>query len=362
MNYSIYNEFLAILEWSHVIYLFIMWVGALSALYMIFKTRFNPTQSKTTLFFILLAVSMTYLMGVYPIGWNTAGDRQNYGSIFEHIQYYGITDNNISVAEQGYLYFNSFVGKFLNTEQYFILVAAIYVLNYSIAIWRMVRRNSYWMLLACVISMGFVSYNVNVLRAGLAISFVFLAISLYPSKIKMLICGIIAISLHRSTMIPAVMMFVSLFFNKTKLFYYLWFLSIIVSAVGGDFFNSIFASFTEDNRSEYLTRARMSDYNVGFRIDFLIYSLIPLLIGYFYIYRKRFNDNLYQFIYNTYILTNIFWILVIRANYSDRFAYLSWFMIPVLLTYPLLKTRFLPNQNIWITAILVGELIFYNLI
>lgn len=87
-----------------------------------------------------------------------------------------------------------------------------------------------------------------------------------------------------------------------------------------------------------------------------------MLVGWYYIYRKKFNDRFYTLIYNSYLLTNIFWILVIRANFSDRFAYLSWFLIPFLLVYPLLKQKLDLKEGIWLGTILLAENIFRLLV
>ena len=46
-----------------------------------------------------------------------------------------------------------------------------------------------------------------------------------------------------------------------------------------------------------------------------------------------------------YILVNAFWLLVIRIPYTDRFAYLSWFLIPFILIYPLSLDKVFKNQN-----------------
>ena len=54
-----------------------------------------------------------------------------------------------------------------------------------------------------------------------------------------------------------------------------------------------------------------------------------------------FNDFVFNVIANTYILANSFWIMVIRASYSNRFAYLSWFLYPLVFAYPLSR------MNIW---------------
>ena len=82
-------------------------------------------------------------------------------------------------------------------------------------------------------------------------------------------------------------------------------------------------------------------YKSGFRFDFIIYSLIPALLAYYYIYKKKVKDSFYTNIINSYLIANGLWILVIRANFSDRFGYLSWIFIPLLLLYPAL------NYKIW---------------
>jgi hypothetical protein len=46
------------------------------------------------------------------------------------------------------------------------------------------------------------------------------------------------------------------------------------------------------------------------------------------------SDPLYARLVNTYLLTNGLWVLVIHASFSNRFAYLSWFMMPWILLYP----------------------------
>jgi hypothetical protein len=97
----------------------------------------------------------------------------------------------------------------------------------------------------------------------------------------------------------------------------------------------------DDNRmSSYLSQDESSAlvrYKVGFRWDFVLYSLIPIAAGWYYIVKQKFDDHLYKSIYSAYILANSFWLLVIRAPFSDRFAYLSWFLMPLILAYPVIK-------------------------
>lgn len=46
---------------------------------------------------------------------------------------------------------------------------------------------------------------------------------------------------------------------------------------------------------------------------------------------------MYKTILNLYLCTNAVWCLCMYASYCNRIAYLSWFMYPIVLIYPLLK-------------------------
>ena len=61
-----------------------------------------------------------------------------------------------------------------------------------------------------------------------------------------------------------------------------------------------------------------------------------------------------------YILANTFWILVIRANFSDRFAYLSWFIYSAVLIYPLVTNpKIVQNSSKWVSLIILGLTLFF---
>ena len=76
----------------------------------------------------------------------------------------------------------------------------------------------------------------------------------------------------------------------------------------------------------------------GFRWDFLLYSSMPIIMGWYIIFKRRIKvDFNYILLLGVYIYSNAFWVMVIRASFSNRFAYLSWFIYPLVLAYPLLK-------------------------
>jgi hypothetical protein len=148
---------------------------------------------------------------------------------------------------------------------------------------------------------------------------------------------------------------------KVKYFFYLWIILIPLSLASGGFWEQLFADFGSGNdRLTYLTdeveKERFS--GSGFRFDFLIFSALPVAFGYYYVYKKKIFDKVYITILSIYLFSNSFWILVIRANFSNRFAYLSWFLMGIVIIYPLLKIHFLKKQHKKIGFILLAYFAF----
>ena len=97
---------------------------------------------------------------------------------------------------------------------------------------------------------------------------------------------------------------------------------------------------TDETGQEYLTTTDGSGFGGagGFRIDFLLYSAAPIFLGYKIIIKDRLSvSKMYKTIFNMYLCTNAVWCLCMYASYCNRIAYLSWFMYPIVLIYPLLK-------------------------
>ena len=107
--------------------------------------------------------------------------------------------------------------------------------------------------------------------------------------------------------------------------------------------------FGEEERLEgYFTDIGKFDEEfsaVGFRWDFVLYSASGVFAGWYFIIKRKYEDPFYRHLFNLYLVVNSFWILVIRANYSNRFAYLSWFMLAIIIMYPMLKLQFFNKQH-----------------
>lgn len=349
------EEYLAwgkIIGWSVTGLGIIMTVAALSA------SVFSPRKDRTFPIAILVGIAFVVLLGGLPIPWNTWSDRDIYAMRFLEMTSQSIFD--FSGKDTGFYYLNYILSRFLDVKGFFFALAALYVGNYLVAVKRCVNGDALWLLAACLLSMGFTSYGVNTMRAGLALSIVVMGLTFYRSWVKMGLLFALALTIHFSTAIPIAMIVASKLYNNSKLYFILWCLSVVVSFGAGEYFNHLFQGLSDDGRTGYLAGYDNTyGYKTGFRIDFIIYSFVPMLIGYYYIFKRGFRNTFYSLLFNSYILANIFWVLVIRANFSDRFAYLSWFMIPFVLVYPLLaESRVVRRPGVWLGAIFAGETIF----
>lgn len=246
----------------------------------------------------------------------------------------------------------------VSVNGWFTGIAFLYIIPMLLACKRwFYERNVYLAILFVFSAFSFFAYGVNGLRNGVACSFVIWAMSLYPKSVKNKILAFclcfVGFFIHKSIALPIICFLVSYYIiKKFQWALALWLFSIILSLALG----STVASFLEpllgfDQRfSEYLSAGSDMDImqgfsHIGFRWDFLLYSCMPILLGYYIILKRKIEDRIYIILLNTYILANAFWIIVINASFSNRFAYLSWFMFPIVLAYPLLRLSIWEDQG-----------------
>ena len=104
---------------------------------------------------------------------------------------------------------------------------------------------------------------------------------------------------------------------------------------------------------------------MGFRIDFILYSFVPILVGWIAVLKKRIESRVYLFILNIYTFINGIWLLCIYATFTNRIAYLSWGLYPILLIYPFLKEDWGDGQYKifkWVAYGHLGFTLFMNLV
>lgn len=258
----------------------------------------------------------------------------------------------IPETQEGDWIFNTFMywcSQSLDNHAFFTIVEAGYIFFALWGITRIFGNNTWGAFLFFIGAFSFFSYGTNGIRNGLACSVVILAFSFLMAdkpweKIVGLLWCWLAIGIHKSALLPCAAMIFSLFVKNPKFSVGLWIFSVALFLVAGNAIGEMFASLGFDDRmANYMNDAEeyAKHEKSGFRPDFLIYSAMPIWLGYEVLIKRKIVSKYFPVLFNTYIYANSFWVMVMGVSYSNRFAYLSWFMYPIVLAYPCLKL------NVW---------------
>ncbi|WP_430813435.1 EpsG family protein [Carboxylicivirga sp. RSCT41] len=301
--------------------------------YEVRSRRFNLAA----VFFVFILLLL--YMGLRPISGYYFGDMLTYARNFETLTSGGF----VREKDLGFSLLFKFSSMIMSVEWFFLLCAFLYILPLYIAVRRWHHDYAFLAFLALIGSFSFWGYGTNGIRAGLASSFFICALS-YRKNIPVMIGWLIlSLSFHKSMILPILAFALTFIYNKPKTYLLGWFVAIVLSASMGSFWENLFMGLglSDDRFSNYLSNTEnLHQFSrTGFRWDFLLYSSVAVVVGYLYIAKFKFKDKFYHQLYNTYVICNAFWIMVIRVAFSNRFAYLSWFMMALVIVYPLLKHK-----------------------
>lgn len=296
-------------------------------------------------FALILCIVFSIWLGYRPPTYEF-GDTGNYAYVFYMLKN-GELGKELWTNDVLWNIFTASCARIISVSTYFTIIDIGYFGFTFLACKLLVRNNVLAAILFMFGALSFFSYATNGIRNGLACSIVLFVIALYSINKKYsilaLALAVIALNIHKSTIIPLISLAMSAYFIRSfKWAYSFWILSIIISLIAGGFLTSFFAGLGFDDRLSYLTTETSNKFSrTGFRWDFLLYSMMPIILGYYIVIKRGINDKTYLLLLNTYTIANAIWVMVIRANYSNRLAYLSWFMYPLVLAYPLF------NLDIW---------------
>lgn len=293
---------------------------------------------------LMLLLVITLYMGLRPISF-VFGDMGTYARYFKEFANGAEIDNT-----KDYLWrlFMKFCSGIMSAKQFFLLCAILYIVPLYSASKKWFRVDSYFIFLMLIASFSFWPYGTNGIRNGIATSFVIYGLSLTKNNYIKYGVFLIAYLIHGSVLIPIAAYVLTLFYKNTQHYLIGWMLAIPLSIALGGFWENLFASVGfGGERLKYLGDSidKSQFSRTGFRWDFLLYSAGAVFAGYYFIFKKNFNDKLYHQLFNTYVTANAFWILVIRSSFSNRFAYLSWFLMAIIVFYPFFKQRFFVKQQ-----------------
>ncbi|MDE6110059.1 MAG: EpsG family protein [Muribaculaceae bacterium] len=327
------------------------------------------TANNSANIWIALAIALVFTLwlGGRPYDVTCFGDTLSYAHMYNNY-----APDTYSMSFSGEWFF-AWIMAFCNimgmdVNGFFTVVAAVYTLTALLAVRIILPRNPLMGMVFVWGSLMYFTFCVNGMRNGMACHIILLAMALFLESryFPAAFLAFLAMGIHRSTALPIASLIAARWVIKdARWAVYIWLGSIVVSLFAGGFFVNLITSLGFDERMESYAS---SDYNdqfsaTGFRWDFLLYSAFPILMGYVVLIKKNLVDNWYRVIFVTYCLANAFWVLVIRMAFTNRFAYLSWFMYPLVLAYPLIMMKVWPDQDrrtAYILLAYVGFTVFMN--
>lgn len=317
----------------YLLYILLFAVASAFAFQVDFKKRFNTFDISRSILYVF-SVIFILLFGLRgtKVGVDTPNyllqfniyDGYTYGTDFIMFYVYSFF-HLLHLPFQAFLLFMSFL---------YITILVISVLKNNLIF----SSNPLLMFFSFISLFYFQSLGINVIRQGVSLSFFLLFfVNHQIEKRNRLSWGIpclFAVLFHFTTIIPVIIYFLILVFDKIKiLFYYAFYLSSILLS----FFHIgilvledyLFFLLIDERRLNYLEDEN-SVYDVGFKPQFVLFNTVFLFA---FVYIKRFitNDVYYTTLLKYYTVMSALFFLTFEIPYSDRWGLMSWIMIPIML-------------------------------
>lgn len=287
---------------------------------------------------LFMAIFMTIFVGLRPVDAAFA-DMVVYdaglSNFYGKFQFIWNTQNKI--FDNFYAFFGTYN---LGGNLFFTTIAAIYFLTAYYAMKRLFPNDIYIAYLVFLGAFSTFSYGTNGMKAGMAASIFLLALA-YRDKLKVCIpLLLISWGFHHSMQLPLAAFALTLIYKNSKTYFLFWFVCFLLACFHVTSFQEWFGGLTDEQGTRYLlVENEESDTTIkGFRFDFILYSIMPIVVGWYAVYRKGLQlSKFYTCLLNLYLTTNAIWMLCMYASFTNRIAYLSWQLYPVVLIYPFLN-------------------------
>lgn len=295
------------------------------------RKQSNIIENKTPA--ILLCIFIVLFVGLRPVH-PVFADMVGYADVYENSK----VPTVFTWSTTGSVLFDYMTAMLaswdISISIYFVIISILYFVPMLMACRKLFPQNTMLAFLVCLGAFSTFSYGVNGIRAGIAGSIFLLALA-YREKILLVAFLLFASwGFHHSMNMPIAAFIVTLFFRNSKWYFYAWMVCLALSLAHVTYFQELFSDLTNDKGSMYLTGDIGWIGKTGFRFDFLIYSAVPVVIGYLVKFKYKLSDYYYDNILNMYLITNAAWLLCMYAGFTNRIAYLSWFLYPILMIYP----------------------------
>jgi len=315
-------------------------------------------------FIIFLFLGLYYIL-ISTRSKEIGSDTERYIDIYDQMYYFGPTF--LDISDVGFYLFNTFLIVLkINPSLYLFFLSLLFILPIYFTITQFKNYNRIFLLWFFFSLFIFISMSTNVLRQGIGSAFVMWGISIFLNRKdtnkRFIIPFLIACFFHLSLILVIIVFFLSNYLKNIKLMFLILLISIVLTFYKFDLItilNSIpLFEFLFFDRIEGYLGENTKNYNIGFRIDFLLFNIFFVALGY-YISKIIIKEKikLYNQIYFTYILLTAYFILMFNMPFSDRFGLLSWIFIPFLV-YPIFNLSNSKSNNLKLVLVILGLSLF----
>ena len=337
----------------------------IAILFMFFYTKRDENIFRFAIVF-LLSISILFL-GIGMLFQPLHGDSYRYNLGFERISLLTF-DQMIMLdnPEFGFRFISWFTSNIINDVKFFFFT--LYFL-FVVICWKALKNlyesfETYIVFSFLILYPYFLFYIVNGKRQGISLVLMVLAISFIFKKqnVKAIISLGIAFLFHSAIALTYPFFILIMFFKKTEKLFKISLIILSISIVSSiislneqlsllsNLFNldTRYTAYLDDSFSEIA-------YRTGFRLDFTLFSLFPLML--YFLFRKQLSENNEKILtwLSLYILLNSIYHFFSFVVFSDRFAVFSWFILPIV-CYEILKKV---NERKYL-PIFIFSLIFIN--
>lgn len=332
-------------EYYQDIYLLFVLLLALFKIpnYRIINRQSSLTSSYLATFCLMIIVAL--FIGLRPLSDVFADMPQYYG----YLQNYHFTEFKFDFGVENLIYDNLMMFLACSNFPYplfYLLIAVIYFGCYYICIRKLFPQDTLIVFILFLSAFMTFTASTNGIKAGAATA-IFMVAAAYYNNFKVWIpLLLISWGFHHAMHLPIAAFLCTKFVKDSKFYFAIWFFCLLCAMAHITVFQTIFAGFTDEKGASYLIGGGEWGGKSGFRFDFVIYSAMPILVGWYAIIKKKIADEFYERILSIYMLTNGVWMLCMYINYNNRIAALSWGMYVVVLFYPILRCAWPGNTNI----------------
>lgn len=274
-----------------------------------------------------IVLFLFYLLIIGFRDFDMLGDTRTYLGMYEQVRndFWGLISSRV---EPGFVLLLKFFSILGLTERQFIFSVAIL----QSVLWFFALKKYFCSPVSLLIgTLIFISmfffYNLgsNVIRQGLALPFLILALHYVVRKenVMVVIMSLLAFSFHKTTLGIILIVYLVIFMKLSPLFWLVVLAVVTLASITNmvTMITELGSLYMLKDYSAYIDGTISDSYRVGFRPDFWLFSMFPVFL--FYLLRKQ-GKEIFTEKLNIYLALFSLFVFMFALPFSDRIGIYCW--------------------------------------